>query len=236
MVSIANLHRQQSRIWVYFFALLVVVALPNLARAQTIQWIRQFGTATLDSARHVDVDSTGVYVVGYTNGALPGQASAGVVGFNFDAFVRKYDTNGTELWTREFGSADNDDARGAAVDATGVYVVGSTGRALPGQTSAGGLDAFVRKYDVNGTELWTRQFGSAGLDAGYGVAVDATGAYIVGHTNGTLPGQTRVGGYDAFVRKYDTNGTELWTRQFGTVENEEALGVAVGATASSEAP
>ena len=76
-----------------------------------------------------------------------------------------------------------------AVDATGVYVAGETGGALPGQTrtSGGGDDAFVRKYDRNGNELWTRQFGSAGQfegrvgeDRASGVAADATGVYMGG--------------------------------------------------------
>ena len=37
---------------------------------------------------------------------------------------------------------------------------------LPGQTSAGGRDTYLRKYDANGNEFWTRQFGTAGMDAG----------------------------------------------------------------------
>ena len=48
-----------------------------------------------------------------------------------------------------------------------VYVGGLTSGALPGQVNAGtipgsmpsGADAFVRKYDFNANELWTRQFG-----------------------------------------------------------------------------
>jgi len=46
------------------------------------------------------------------------------------------------------------------VDASGVYVSGYAVGALPGQTNAGGGDAFLRKYDVNGNEVWTRQFGA----------------------------------------------------------------------------
>jgi fibronectin type 3 domain-containing protein len=39
---------------------------------------------------------------------------------------------------------------------------------------------------------------------------------VAGQTDGTLPGQTKSGVWDPFVRKYDAAGTELWTRQFGT--------------------
>ena len=75
----------------------------DAAREQ--EWTRQFGTKVNDDAYAVTVDGSGnVYVAGYTSGALEGQTSAG----SGDAFVRKYDGGGTELWTRQFGSADND--------------------------------------------------------------------------------------------------------------------------------
>jgi hypothetical protein len=189
-------------------------------------WTRQFGTAPGDEATGVAVDASGVYVVGYTFGTLPGQASAG----DMDAFVRKYDFAGNVFWTRQFGTTGIDFASGVAVDATGVYVAGFTEGTLPGQTSAGGIDAFVRKYDFAGNELWTRQFGTAGADTAHAVAVGASGVYVVGDTGGTLLGQASAGGGDAFVRQYDADGNERWTRQFGTPNLDEALGVAVDAT------
>ena len=57
-------------------------------------------------------------------------------------------------WLHQFGTSSYDYARGVAVDGSGnAYVVGRTRGALPGQTSSGGDDAFVRKYDDTGTEL-----------------------------------------------------------------------------------
>jgi hypothetical protein len=209
------------------------LALPLAAWGQTtgqIQWIRQFGTATTDEAFGIAVDASGIYVAGRTRGTLPGQTSAGP-GFD-DAFVRKYDAGGNEVWTRQFGSATTDEARGIAVDASGIYVAGSAEGALPGQSSAGGFDAFVRKYDVSGTELWTRQFGTRGHDGAFGIAVDASGIYVAGFTTETFPGQINPArfGFDAFVRKYDVSGSELWTRQFGTVDADLAFGIAVDAS------
>src|SRR2546426_243908 len=95
------------------------------------------------------------------------------------------------------------EADGIAVDASGVYVAGLTWDALPGQTSAGSGDAFLRKYDASGNVLWTRQFGSSDVDQADNIAVDASGAYVAGDTAGAFPGQTSAGGVDAFVRKYD---------------------------------
>src|SRR5262249_57141270 len=105
---------------------------------------------------------------------------------------------------------------GVAAAASGVTVVGDTGGTLPGQVSAGGGDAFVRTYDADGNELWTQQFGTDSNDGAFGVAADATGVYVAGVTNGTLPGQTSAGSIDAFARKYDAAATELWTPPLAT--------------------
>lgn len=67
--------------------------------------------------------------------------------------------------------------------------------------NAGGFDAFVRKYDLTGGEVWTRQFGTKGHDELLGITVDASGVYAAGATDGALPGQVSHGGFDAFVVK-----------------------------------
>src|SRR3989338_6845418 len=69
-----------------------LTALPTSSRAQTIEWIRQFGTSAEDQATGVARDSTGVYVSGFTWGVLPGQTNAGLS----DAYVRKHDPSGNE--------------------------------------------------------------------------------------------------------------------------------------------
>ncbi len=200
--------------------------------AGNLGWVRQFGTAERDEASAVAVDGEGnVYVTGQTEGSLPGQTALG----QWDAFLRKYGPDGKELWTRQFGSNQDDGASGVAVDGKGnVYVVGSVGGPLPGQTYVGRyVDAFIRKYGPDGQELWTRQFGSATWDEAAGVAADRAGnAYVVGWVAGPLPGQTSLGGDDAFLRKYDPEGQEVWTRQFGSAGDDEALGVAVDAVAN----
>ncbi len=158
------------------------------------------------------------YVVGSVLGVLPGQTGDG----SWDAFVRKYDSGGSEVWTRQFGTGgfSNDGAAGAATDGAGnLYVTGQAGQALPGQTALGDGDAYIRKYDSAGTEVWTRQFGTSASDNATGVAVDGTGnLYVTGATVGTFPAQNHFAvwpGSDSFVRKYDSAGTEVWTRQFG---------------------
>ena len=196
-------------------------------------WTREFGGLVAD-AMGVAVDAAGyVYVTGTVFGAPFGQISAGT----YDAFLRKYDSTGNHVWTRQFGTPGVDSGRNVGLDAAGyVYVAGYVDGALPGQISAGGTDAFVRQYSSAGTEMWTRQFGTSGDDWPSGLAVEAAGnAYVTGGVAGALLGQTWFGGLvDVFLRKYDGAGNELWTRQFGTPLNclgcfgfDFAYGVAV---------
>jgi hypothetical protein len=202
---------------------------PAAAPAAAIAWTAQFGTRYPDDAKGLAIDPAGnLYVTGQTSGELPGQKAAGMI----DVFLRRYDPAGREVWTRQFGSYERDEPKGIALDDSGnVYVVGQTFGTLPGQSSAGGWDAFIRKYNPAGDELWTRQFGGGGGESAAGVKIDHAGfAYVVGGTRAALPGQTTAGDYDAFITKWDPAGDPVWVRQFGTVGEDYALAVALDAS------
>jgi len=188
-------------------------------------WTVQFGGTGDDESLGIAVDGVGnIYIVGTVKTPLPDQIHSG----NIDAFLRKYDASGNEAWTRQFGTFGNDEALGVTVDGIGnVYVVGTTEGALPDQTYEGYTDAFVRKYNASGDEVWTRQFGFTGIDGASAVSVDAAGnVYVAGKVEGALSGETYEGFIDAFVRKYDASGTELWTRHLASSARDGALAIA----------
>jgi hypothetical protein len=151
---------------------------------------------------------------------------------NSDVFVRKYDLQGNEIWTRELGTPGFD--AGEALDRSGEglyvagYVGGVQGGALPGQSSSGGQDGFVLRMDTSGTYEWMHQFGSAKDDLATAVSVYGDRAYVVGGTAGVLEDRTRKGPNDAFVQGWGVEGTLLWQHQFGSADRDEAE--AVGAT------
>lgn len=185
---------------------------PIAGSGQDIAWMRQFGSPSLDSTLAVSVHSSGVYAAGSTYGVLPGQSGFG----RLDALVRKYDFSGNEVWTRQFGTDRSDGSQAVAATDAGVYVGGATSGQFPGQSSAGGRDAFVRKYDTDGNEVWTCQFGTASGDTVVAVAGHATGVYALGITYGTFPGQLYAGGQDMFLAKLNDNGGLVWVVEFGT--------------------
>jgi len=180
------------------------------------------GTSMRDGARAVFVRDDTIYLAGWTEGTLAGQASAG----GRDAFLRAYDAGGTILWTRQFGTPDTDTALGLYGDPSGVYVVGATIGALEGE-NAGGADAFIRKYKPNGDLLWTDQFGTTADETASDVATARGGVYVVGSTGGSLAGQTSLGGTDGFLQKYTRAGLVEWTYQFGSAAYDSADSLAV---------
>ena len=189
--------------------------------AGTEVWTRQFGGGGGETAAGVALDGGGnAYVVGGTRAALPGQTTAG----DYDAFIRKYDPAGNELWTRQFGTAAEDYALAATLDPAGNAVVaGETGGLLAGAAAAGGLDSFVRKYDPAGTVLWTRQFGSDVDDYAVGAAVAPGGdVFVVGTTQGAFPRQKSAGDSDAYIATFSADGGDRWARQFGTTGADDA--------------
>src|SRR5690606_36513607 len=192
-------------------------------------WTRQFGTTGSDEGLAVAFVAGGdVLVAGHTFGDLEGM-NLGIA----DGFVRRYGPDGDHVWTRQFGTSSTDIVEAIAVGGQGdVYVAGHTLGSLEG-ANAGDLDVFVRKYDSDGNHEWTRQFGTPGPDVGRGVAVGADGhVLVVGHTSGDLEGAS-AGGYDVFLRRCDAEGDHVWTRQFGTANDDFARDVAAGAAGSA---
>ncbi|WP_438038865.1 SBBP repeat-containing protein [Sorangium sp. So ce128] len=178
-----------------------------------VVWTQRFGTSSDDHAKGVAVDGSGnVYVAGTTGGGLEGASG----GFG-DAFVRKLDSSGATLWTRQLATWRSESANALAVDGQGnVYVVGTS---YGGGQNTG--EAFVTKIDTNGAPAWTQLFGGPDEDEAMAVAVDGSGnAYVGGYTSGGVVPDSDRGQRDAFVRKLDSSGATSWTRQFGSTEND----------------
>ncbi len=188
------------------------------------RWIRQFGSSGTDRARGLGVESGTVHVVGSTDGTLPGKTSLGGV----DAFIQTVDTDGRRLWSRQVGTAGTDEATSVLSVRGGAYVAGVTDGALQGQGSLGGSDAFLMRLNGRGERVWTRQFGTPASDDAVAVGGTAKGVYVAGSTTGALPDQELFGETDAFIRRYEPKGTEVWTLQFGTSDFDKAYGFALG--------
>jgi uncharacterized delta-60 repeat protein len=192
-------------------------------------WTRQLGVASYYTEAHaVATDSSGnIFVAGFTSGALDGNTLTGAEDF----FLTKYDSTGTKVWTRQLGAdLSLTRAYGVATDSSGnIFVAGSTGGELDGNSLTGTEDFFLTKYNSAGTKVWTKQLGTASIyTKAYAVATDSSGnIFVAGFTGGGLDGNTLTGTEDLFLTKYNSTGTKVWTKQLGVASKlTEGFGVA----------
>lgn len=85
---------------------------------------------------------------GWVYGAIDGETFAG----GSDGFLIKYDPTGARLWTREFGSAANENVKAVKVAGGYVYVTGYTYGTWDGSTQIGNGDQYVVKYSTAGVK------------------------------------------------------------------------------------
>lgn len=191
-------------------------------------WSQQWGVAAVnDIARSVAIDADGnIYLAGSTEGELDGESHAGG---GMDAFLVKLGPDSERIWTRVWGSAEEDEGHGVAVSSGGeVYVTGTTQGEMEAGADEVSDDAFLTKWTAQGDQVWTRQWGGNSYDSALGLALESGGTILVaGETNGEMA--LSQGWKDAFVTRYDPDGVQLLNLQFGSDENDGAESIAVGA-------
>ena len=181
--------------------------------------ISSVGLGVQGDVTAIAANGQGVHLAGATFSAFPGKTNAG----RSDAFVAHVDFDGTLVSADQFGTSGSDWVNGISSSDSRIVVAARTEGALPGQSFGGSWDAVVRAYDPSGSVAWTRQFGTATGTSADDVRVTNEAVYVVGTTNGALPGQTSVGGLDAFLRRYDFDGGVVSTRQFGSLGGDYGL-------------
>jgi len=119
--------------------------------------------------------------------------------FGSPVTTRKYDSNGTLLWSAAHGISGrvSSTVNAIAVDVSGNVYTG--GNRLANQTPN---NLTTRKYDSNGTLLWSLDHGAAV----FCIAADGSGNVYTGGVQVSGPVTTR---------KYDTNGTLLLSLDHG---------------------
>lgn len=198
-------------------------------------WAKGFGGAGEQNVQDVAVDGQGaILVVGGSAGNVQfGENPQLVNAGGFDVFVAKLDPQGVAIWSKPLGDAGDQSAIGVATNPQGDVVV--TGQfagtinfsgGTPFQSTNALYDAFVAKFDGSGAHIWSKSFGGAGTDSGYGVSVDGAGSVLVA---GQFEGQVdfgggplnSAGGQDMFLVKLDSNqGAHLWSQRFGDAQEQ----------------
>lgn len=162
-----------------------------------IQWKKTWGGAGDDNGYNVIQTMDGGYVVaGFTyNGAN-----------DYDAFLLKYDKAGSYSWCKRWGGALKDYSRGLYQLNDGSIVV-TSGTLSYG---AGGRDLLLQKFDSMGNISWSKTWGGAQDDWGYGVLQTPDGGFAIA---GTV--QSYNGTFEAYIMKLDNNFNIAWCKSWG---------------------
>jgi hypothetical protein len=216
----------------------------KLAANGTHIWSKRFGGDGIQTVSDAVVDGTDVILIGQYVNDIDFGTTALTGHTKFQTFVAKLDTNGDEVWAKEFTTPD---LPGAGVFA-GSLVVNSIGEVYAtgkykgvtdfgggGVASVIGHDAYLVKLAANGNYTWHETAGASGEQVGFGVAVDGDGDVL---WTGTLSGPMTIGtgstldtngGDDVFVAKLDAGGNHLWSQSFGDTSDQIGSALAVDA-------
>ncbi len=199
-------------------------------------WSRRFGSKDGDAATAVVATGGDIFVVGSFRGTLDVGVESLVSAGKADAFVLKLAGDGNPQWLRSFGGSEDDAALSVVSDGAGGVIVGGQFRGKADfqskpLTATGDSDGFWVQVSATGEVQSPQALGASKRGAVHAVARRASGELIlVGSVRGTVKfSQDHVtAATDAYVVEYDNAGNVSWENVFGSQQNDEAEGVALG--------
>jgi uncharacterized delta-60 repeat protein len=212
----------------------------------SLVWAKRAGGISPDEGHGITSLSDNSIVI---TGHFIGSSTFGMEEFNqtaltsageSDLFIARYNQDGTLTWAKSAGGPKWDecwDVTALSDDSTVVTGFfedsGTFGAGESNQTtliSNGIWDAFIARYNPDGTIAWAKQAGGSGrFDCGIGITVLTDDSTVVtGYFKGKATfGQHEAnrtilksgGNNDMFNAKYNPNGTLAWAKQAGRSKN-----------------
>jgi hypothetical protein len=156
-----------------------------------------------------------IYITGYSSGNLD-PANCTIAGGD-DIYLVKYNSSGVRLWTKMFGTVDNDRPHAIAYNGSdAIYLTGYTRGNLDGNVNTNDEEVmFVTQFSTGGTIIWTKLYELAGSKA-YALAWHDGHIYVTGMSfNGGI--------YKLFVAKYDGVGVQEWINYYADGANGQSI-------------
>ena len=168
-----------------------------------------YGGSEWDKGKFVQQTMDGGYIIiGYTRSYGSG---------NFDVWLIKTDSEGTEEWNQTYGGSNND--YGYSVQQTmddGFIIVGTTA-----SYGNGNSDVWLIKTDSQGNEEWNQTYGGSDDDGGRSFQQTSDGGYVIaGYTQSYGNGNS-----DVWLIKTDSQGNEEWNQTFGGASTDYSYSV-----------
>jgi uncharacterized repeat protein (TIGR01451 family) len=195
----------------------------KLDAAGSLQWQQCLGGSGADRAFEIELASDGGYVLAglstSSDGDVPGNQGGGG-----DFLVIKLDETGQAQWVRTLGGPSPQAAFTVKPTQDGGYLVaGYTGYDGGDVSGGNGLnDGWLIKLDGAGNLLWQQCLGGPGGDLIKDLQLTQDGGYVIAgyYWAGNLGEPSS--NFDAWIIKFDQDGTMEWQVWYGGSEVEEA--------------
>jgi hypothetical protein len=193
------------------YFLFILVTFYSLQSTASDKWQHIFGGTNNDEMRNIiNAKNGGWITTGYTK-------SYGDSGSN--VYIIKWNIDGKMEWQRVIGGINDETANAAVEDSAGnIFVTGNSN----GQGSAGGYDAMVMKLDSSGSLIWEHLYGGTGDDNSNAILLDSASNIIIAGSTYSFG----AGNQDAWLLKINDAGTLLWSKTFGTPDDDYAKSIA----------
>ena len=208
------------------------------------QWGTYFGEEVYGLA--ITCNSSNLFLTGTTSSSIniasPGAYQTSLTGSN-NVFIASFNFSGARLWSTYFGGEATDEGYNIATDGFGnIFTCGKTNSAMGIATigayqtaRSGPYDCFLNKFTSSGALVWSTYFGGETYDWANSIAINSSNdIYLTGTTKSQSLAVT-AGAYqstysgslnDAFMAKFNSNGSINWASYLGTAFIDVAYGAA----------
>jgi hypothetical protein len=157
------------------------------------------GVLIWDSTYQYDFQNGGQGLISNLNGHLILFGETETFQFSpFDYFISAVDSNGNQVWRKEFGGVGTNALFDLIQDSNGDLVGTGYGNSFSNGNSP--INLVIVKTDSIGDFLWQREYGSSAIDIGYSIKASPDGGYLLaGRTTNQFDS-------DFYLLKTDING------------------------------
>ena len=190
----------------------------------TIMWEKTFGFSGSDQAfKAIQTSDGGYFVTGFFDVSASGGAGndfqRGIMHGVGEFWGIKLNASGNTQWRRYFGGTNNDRSYDAHETADGGFLMTGTSESVDFDKTdpKGSYDYWAVRLTADGDLVWTKSFGGDEIDNSYASIKTNDGNYImVGDSRSSDQDVTSPrGNADAWMVKFDDNGSKIWQKSFG---------------------
>ena len=210
--------------------------LTQLASNGQLNWATAISGSTLKELTDLVIaPDESFYITGFFEGILNfPDTTLSSIGVS-DLFLAKWSKDGTLMWVKQAGFTGDTRASALDLDSNGnILLTGTFNQSVVFGldtliAATNDLDGFLVKYDAQGNPIWSKRIGGVHEDEMIDLKVAPTGSiYLTGNLVGVinldngLSIQSSSGNPNAFLIKFQSEGTAEWAKSLGGTLTEQS--------------